>query len=211
MKSQVYCWSIFYCWSMLLILHAQGQIKIGGKDGLTKVSFKTPDLTDEESYSLFLPESMKCDACQAIAYQLYKKFTDFNAKNKQFKYKLPESEVIDLIESVCSWQTFEHYGLKEVDGVNKLTGDGLEANNAHGVTSGGGKWPSRLQHMCGSYVEEFSESEIYDLYLNDPKSLKSLVNHLCRGEGVLGECSKAIQPSFDGKKKKSKTRSVEEL
>ena len=47
-----------------------GQVKIGGKDGVEKLTFKTPDLTDEESFSHFLPESMKCDACRAIAYQV---------------------------------------------------------------------------------------------------------------------------------------------
>lgn len=35
------------------------------------------------------------------------------------------------------------YGLKDVEGVHRLTGPGLEADDLPGVVSGGGKWPKR--------------------------------------------------------------------
>ena len=38
------------------------------KDG--KISFSTPDLTDDEQHSPFMPDLLKCDACKAIAYQV---------------------------------------------------------------------------------------------------------------------------------------------
>ena len=38
------------------------------KDG--KISFSTPDLSDEESHSPFMPDTLKCDACLAVAFQV---------------------------------------------------------------------------------------------------------------------------------------------
>ena len=35
------------------------------------------------------------------------------------------------------------YGIKGVDGVNRLTGPGLEATDMPGMIAGGGKWPGR--------------------------------------------------------------------
>lgn len=35
------------------------------------------------------------------------------------------------------------YGLKAVNGVNRLSGDGLEAKDVPGMMQGGGKWPGR--------------------------------------------------------------------
>ena len=49
---------------------------IFGIDPLTKVgeqklTFKTPELTDEESKSRTIPESFKCDACKAVTFQVF--------------------------------------------------------------------------------------------------------------------------------------------
>ena len=35
------------------------------------------------------------------------------------------------------------YGLKAVNGINRLSGDGLEAKDVPGMMQGGGKWPGR--------------------------------------------------------------------
>ena len=35
------------------------------------------------------------------------------------------------------------YGLKQVKGVNRISGDGLETADTPGVLAGGGKWPGR--------------------------------------------------------------------
>ena len=40
-----------------------------GQEG-EKMSFKSPELTDEEQYSSHLPSNLKCDACTAISYQV---------------------------------------------------------------------------------------------------------------------------------------------
>jgi len=36
-----------------------------------KMTFKTPNITDEEAHSNFLPEQLKCDACRIVAYQVF--------------------------------------------------------------------------------------------------------------------------------------------
>jgi len=43
-------------------------------------------------------------------------------------------------ETICCWC---RYGIKEVKGVNRLSGAGLETQDAPGMLSGGGKWPGR--------------------------------------------------------------------
>ena len=40
-------------------------------DGLSgKISFTTPDLSDDDSHSPWMPDQLKCDACTGIAYQV---------------------------------------------------------------------------------------------------------------------------------------------
>jgi len=40
------------------------------------------------------------------------------------------------------------YGIKDVKGINRLSGAGLETQNAPGLLSGGGKWPGRCVLAC---------------------------------------------------------------
>lgn len=41
------------------------------------------------------------------------------------------------------WTCWYSYGIKEVKGINRLSGAGLETQDAPGMLSGGGKWPGR--------------------------------------------------------------------
>ena len=45
------------------------------------------------------------------------------------------------MDTVNCWYS---YGLKEVKGVNRLSGPGMETQDSPGMLSGGGKWPGRL-------------------------------------------------------------------
>jgi hypothetical protein len=49
---------------------ASGTIKVGGPDGTQKLTFKAPNLSEEDSHSLYVPEEFKCDACIVVAYQV---------------------------------------------------------------------------------------------------------------------------------------------
>ena len=55
----------------LRVWPASGTIKVGGPGGAQKLSFKAPDLTEEDSHSLFVPDDFKCDACMVVAYQVH--------------------------------------------------------------------------------------------------------------------------------------------
>jgi len=35
-----------------------------------KISFSSPDMTDEEQHSAHLPKAFECDACTAVAFQV---------------------------------------------------------------------------------------------------------------------------------------------
>ena len=37
-----------------------------------------------------------------LTFQLYEKFEEFNRIHKHYKYKLPEVEILELTEAVCS-------------------------------------------------------------------------------------------------------------
>ena len=54
----------------LLAAVVHGAIELGGKGQPTKMTFKTPQLDDEEAHSIYLPERLKCDACIAVAHQV---------------------------------------------------------------------------------------------------------------------------------------------
>jgi len=45
-----------------------------------------------------------------------------------------------MIELVCILS----YGLKQMGGINRLSGPGTEAEEEPGMMQGGGKWPNRL-------------------------------------------------------------------
>ncbi|CAH1795509.1 unnamed protein product [Owenia fusiformis] len=179
----------------LTFVRCQGKVEQSedGKSG--KLSFSTPDLSDEEAHSQFMPEQLKCDGCRIIAYQLYTKFDQFNSIRPSLKYKIKESDYLDLIEQVCQYK-YDDYGVKEVNRVKRLSGPGLETADIPGVMQGGGKWPARLMAMCDDYVGEIGEDEIYEAYTKNPKSLVKFEDYLCRGEGILSRCSK-FDPSKD--------------
>ncbi|XP_077999365.1 marginal zone B- and B1-cell-specific protein-like [Glandiceps talaboti] len=161
-----------------------------------KLSFKTPDLSDEEAHSQHLPPELKCDACRILAYTMKEKFDAAHKKRPSLK-KLPESEVIDMLETVCNAE-WENIGLKEIDGVKRLSGPGLDTKDVPGVMQGGGKWPHRINQQCGYFVGEHGEDVIYDNYHENPKKFEKW---LCYGAD--GDC--AVKEKKGKKAKKNKT------
>jgi len=155
-------------------------------------------LSDEESLSPWMPATLRCDACRAISFQIWQAFNAYNEKRKSLKYKLSESVVLDIMETLCDdAKTWEGYGLKEVKKVKRLSGVGLETSEVPGVTAGGGKWPTRLRDMCGTYSGELGEMEIYKNFKKNRDDIKGFEDYLCRGKGVRTDCIKS-----DKKKKR---------
>jgi len=70
MESWVYLVVIFCCFMVLLGQLCKGTVELDGTEGTHKMTFKTPNISDEEAHSNFLPEQLKCDACRIVAYQV---------------------------------------------------------------------------------------------------------------------------------------------
>lgn len=149
----------------------------GFQDG-EPMRFETPKMNEEEQHSPHTPKSFEitCDACTAIAYQMENALKKAEEKKPSLKGKpLPESELIDLFETVCD-KSWDDYGIKTVKGVNRLSGPGLEAKDVPGMMQGGGKWPGRLATKCGNLVGDIGEDELYAEY----RKGKNLFNFLCK-------------------------------
>lgn len=125
--------------------------------------FETPKMNEEEEHSMHIPGSfeMQCDACTAVAFQLTSHLKRAEDKRPSLKKKgLSESEYLDIIEDVCN-KAWENYGIKTVNGINRLSGEGLEAKDVAGMMQGGGKWPNRLREKCSTLAGDVGEDEIY--------------------------------------------------
>eukprot|EP00112_Aurelia_sp_Birch-Aquarium-sp1_P022011 Seg607.5 transcript_id=Seg607.5/GoldUCD/mRNA.D3Y31 product="Marginal zone B- and B1-cell-specific protein" protein_id=Seg607.5/GoldUCD/D3Y31 len=138
-----------------------------------KMTFSMPKMTEEEQHSQHMPQNLKCDACTAVAFQMAKHLE--KAERKIGGKALKESDYLDIFEKVCDWEVYQDYGIKSANGVNRISGEGLEAKDVPGMLGGGGKWPGRLAERCGTLVGEIGEDEIYAEY----RKKKSLTNFLC--------------------------------
>lgn len=145
--------------------------------GVQTLSFNPSNLTDEDQHSQHLPRDLKCDGCRVVAYVMKEKMKKLQSRYKK-GHRLSESDVVDLLDKICRdpEETFNGYGLKEIMGVRRLSGDGLETKEIPGVQSGGGRWPQRLKEICFEYIGEVGEDIIYETFIQR----KSLENLLCR-------------------------------
>ena len=66
------------------------------------------------------------------------------------------------------------YGIKSVNGVNRISGEGLEANDVPGMLGGGGRWPGRLDFSF-SFHQSFIYFNIFKpaLVISWPKDMTS--------------------------------------
>ncbi|KAF8771954.1 Marginal zone B- and B1-cell-specific protein like [Argiope bruennichi] len=152
-----------------------------------KISLSIPSLTEEEINSNHMPFHMKCDACKAISFQIREAF---DKKRSYRQTDLEHHEILDILEELCG-KGFNDYGVKQVNGVNRLSGPGLETEHVMGMTQMGGHWPNRLRDMCFYYVGEAGEIDMYDTNKEGPEKLMEL---LCYGKGVYGHCSQLKSP-----------------
>lgn len=161
--------------SSLLFLIAVQQLfgYMNGQEG-EKMTFTMPEVTEEEQHSMHIPSNMACDACTAVAYQVSLHLKKAEAKKRK---PLIESEYLDLFDWICHTNTFNDYGIKAVNGVNRLSGDGTEAKDVPGMMQGGGKWPGRLGEKCGTMIGDIGEDEVYAEYR---KTKGDLLNLFCK-------------------------------
>lgn len=144
--------------------------------GMQKMSFKPPQLNEEEERSPHLLEEMSCDSCKAVAFQLHKTFQEGHKNFKRQDYRLPESEVLDRTEKTCTYQNFEAYGIAPVDGANKLKGPGVY--DGAGIVQMGGKMPFRLSELCAKFMD-LDEMRIYEHWVTNGRTDGALKDFLC--------------------------------
>ncbi|NXS97136.1 MZB1 protein, partial [Jacana jacana] len=152
-------------------------------------SVPAPRLSPEERLSPHMPESLRCDACHAIAFQIEEQL--LKAEGKVGRKALSESDYMEVLERSCS-QGWESYGVQELDGKKRLAGPGLLRQEPMTVMVTGGPWPGRLSKMCHSYVGEQGETQIYRAHQRGPAALQEL---LCHGEKGACASGKAGGPS----------------
>jgi hypothetical protein len=183
---------ILQCLFISRILTQPADINEPGQPPMQKFSFETPEHTEEQEASQFMPEDLTCDGCEVVAYKIFEAFQVFNSKHPHYKNQLPESEVISIFDEIClenADKTFGNYGMKQVNGKAVLSGPGLKTAELAGVVAGGGKWPSRLGKMCEFFRGELDDIRIYNAYKEHPRNRKGLTKFLCKGKGVQGSCN----------------------
>ncbi|KFO19321.1 Plasma cell-induced resident endoplasmic reticulum protein [Fukomys damarensis] len=154
------------------------------------LSAAAPNLDEEEKYSAHVPAHLRCDACRAVAYQMWQHLVKAEAKlhtpDSTGRQELRESEYTDVLDRSCS-QNWQDYGVREVNQMKRLTGPGLSKGPEPiiSVMVTGGPWPSRLSRMCFQYLGDFGEDDIYKAHQEGPEAVEAL---LCGG-GTQGSCS----------------------
>ena len=62
--------SVVACWFVALMGHLHvARVQADGPEG-RKLTFKAPNVSEEEKHSHFMPEELKCDACRIVVYQV---------------------------------------------------------------------------------------------------------------------------------------------
>jgi hypothetical protein len=182
---------------------------------LKSISFKAPKLTGEERASILTPSNLQCDACIAVSFQIEKAI--FLAERSHNTNKIDISLLYETLETVCNSNRFDNYGIKAIDGINRLSGEGLAASEVAGMLSGGGKWPGRLLDKCGQVIGEVGEENVYAAYkrahnIANKKGFE-FATELCIREETKDCISEEVlqkliaKPNIDGKtKKKTKNK-----
>lgn len=173
---------------------------------------------------------LKCDACRAISYEIWKTLNHFNAKKKSVSYKWSEADLIGIMEMICeSYQgIWMNYGIKEADGVWRLSGLGkgywsppeikqTKINSPEEIQDAmllpefqqnkftfGGQWSQIVQSMCGEYMEDIGELDIYEAYKRGPHDSRKLEDFMCYGTSdVWRHCSEPQDQNSKDKKQDS--------
>ncbi|XP_026714119.1 marginal zone B- and B1-cell-specific protein [Athene cunicularia] len=181
---------VLAAWLALSLLAGMGAEDMCGAPPASPAhSIPAPQLSPEERLSPHMPESLRCDACHAIAFQIEEQLR--RVEGKMGRKTLSESDYVEVLERSCS-QGWESYGVQEVDGEKRLAGPGLLRQELMSVMVMGGPWPGRLSKMCHSYVGEQGEAQIYGAHQQGPAALREL---LCHGEKGACASGKAGGPA----------------
>ncbi|XP_035697135.1 marginal zone B- and B1-cell-specific protein-like [Branchiostoma floridae] len=145
------------------------------------ISYNGPDVNSEESESMHMPDYLRCDACRVIAYKFTQKLDKMTTRprGRGEKELLLLSEIIEGLENICD-EDWKDTGVKEVEGVKRLSGPGLETKEVPGVTASGQKWPQRLHEMCHMYIGDIGEEQLYGIFKRE-RNLEKFMCHRKNG------------------------------
>ena len=147
------------------------------------IKLQAPSITEEDQYSLSMPERYKCRACQAIHHRL-------SSKLKTIR-KLSELNVLTAFEEECKATNLSGYGLSSVDGESTLTGPGIEADainpGSGSIQMGGEMWNKRMHALCDQKIDD-EWTEIVTL-------INRGTSGFCQPECLKAEKSRSIDHS----------------
>ncbi|XP_014472039.1 PREDICTED: uncharacterized protein LOC106743059 [Dinoponera quadriceps] len=131
---------------------------------------------------------VKCSVCAAIADEINETLFEIHDMMAPDDL-LTDTQTVLLLRSICN-QSFQHYGLREIDGElfisDPLPGDRLVISSADGL------WEKSLKSTCHEYLDEIQESRLYKNWLewcDDDDHLPDLEGVLCRNEiSSLRDC-----------------------
>ncbi|NXA51760.1 MZB1 protein, partial [Nothocercus julius] len=132
------------CVALSFLAGRKAEESCGGPPAPARSAF-APRLSAEEAHSAHMPEHLRCDACRAIAFQIQEHLGKAEAKRspgRKAGAELRESEYTEVLEKSCT-QSWDGYGVMEVEGVKRLTGPGLPSQEPMTVVMSGGPWPGR--------------------------------------------------------------------
>lgn len=174
--------------------------KVDRPDGMEKQTMKMPKLSEEEEKlsqgyrATMFPLKFRCDACQAVSFQVWTQLTKFHQDRISVK-RMSETNLYALIEKGCSRPLYEHYGVKGLEGgENVLSGPGTPSKEFPGVMHGGGSWPIKMKDFCDKVFYdsgyELDEEIVYDHFLNTD-SLEKFSRAICT---TVKECTDNFMP-----------------
>merc|ERR1712215_7887 len=148
--------------------------------------FSPPQLSEELERSLHMPANLACDARIAVAAQIETGLIEAH-RHLELDKDLKLWDIIEVLENVCEYKSFEEYGLVTYKGKHRLRGPGLNPEVGQGAFSYmGGKWPTRLTMVCMEISGVFEDQE-RDLYNNwKSHENRKLAGFLCRNTNRTG-------------------------
>lgn len=177
----------FLCLPLLLLL----PLEAAADSDLRSIKVKVNPMSEEETLSQVMPESYVCDACKIVVYRVNEALSKVRPKdpaelrrNEALGRKLLQEQagrITESLEEACDSETYNDYGVKEVDGVKSLHGPGHEIQGA-GTIQGSARWASRLKARCAALVEETGEGELAALWRTGGLTAEALCDE-CGGGG----------------------------
>lgn len=158
--------------------------------GMSTISYKQPELTEEEQKSNYFPKGMLCDACQIVVFELGTSMALKESKIPKSRKKktLGEIDLMEITEEACEKKKFEKYAIQQFNGQVALKGPAFPNRNDPGMSMGGGLWPTRYANYCGNIMEKLYEDEIYAAYRQG-----NLFNELCMTGAGTKDCAKILK------------------